>query len=46
MEVNKRCNLRCQHCDFWHRDDNDRDNYLSIDRKRQILSEYAAMNDQ
>ena len=46
MEVNKRCNLRCQHCDYWHRDDNDRDNYLSIDRKRQILSEYAAMNDQ
>jgi MoaA/NifB/PqqE/SkfB family radical SAM enzyme len=45
MEVNKRCNLRCQHCDFWQRDDDDRANYLSLDRKRDILTEYAAMND-
>lgn len=42
--VNKRCNLRCQHCDFWTNDDADRDNYLSWPRKREILAEFAEMN--
>lgn len=44
MEVNKRCNLKCKHCDFWTRDDDDRANYLTFERKREILFEYAAMN--
>jgi len=25
VEVNERCNLRCQHCDYWHRKDDDRE---------------------
>ncbi len=44
MEVNKRCNLRCTHCDFWQRTDDDKPNYLSIDHKREILSEFASLN--
>lgn len=44
MEINKRCNLRCQHCDFWRRDDEDRAKYLTLGRKREILSEFASMN--
>lgn len=44
MEVNKRCNLRCTHCDFWQRNDEDREKYLSLERKAQILHEFAEMN--
>lgn len=44
MEVNKRCNLKCTHCDFWLRDDRDRANYLSRDRKREIIAEFAHMS--
>jgi hypothetical protein len=32
--VNRRCNLRCQHCDFWTNDDADRHNYLSWGNRR------------
>ena len=44
MEVNKRCNLRCTHCDFWQRDDSEKSKYLTIDQKREILTEFAALN--
>ena len=44
MEVNKRCNLRCTHCDFWQRDDSDRPNYLTLDQKAVILDDLASMN--
>lgn len=44
VHVNKRCNLRCQHCDFWKLDDSDKPNYLSWERKREILAEFAEMN--
>ena len=46
VQVNKRCNLRCQHCDFWMLDDDDKPNYLSWPRKREILEEFAGMNRQ
>jgi len=26
VHVNKRCNLRCQNCDFWELDDSDKHN--------------------
>ncbi len=41
--INKRCNLRCQHCDFWQLNDDDRPNYLSPERRLEVLSEFAAM---
>lgn len=44
LEVNKRCNLRCQHCEFWLRNDNDRDSYLSPTRKSEIIAEFAEMS--
>ncbi|MDB2408065.1 radical SAM protein [Jannaschia sp.] len=44
MEINKRCNLRCTHCDFWQRDDADKANYIAFDAKVQVLDELAAMN--
>ena len=44
MESNKSCNLRCTHCDFWRRDDNDNENYLPRARKREVVAEFAEMN--
>jgi len=44
MEVNKRCNLKCTHCDFWQRNDDDRENYLSRERKQELITEFAAMS--
>lgn len=44
VHVNKRCNLRCQHCDFWKLDDHDKPNYLPWRRKEEIIAEFAEMN--
>ena len=44
MESNKSCNLRCTHCDFWRRDDNDNENYLPRARKREVVAEFAEMS--
>ena len=44
LQINKRCNLRCQHCDFWKLDDDDRPRYLSMDRRREWRCAIATMN--
>ncbi len=44
VHVNKRCNLRCQHCKFWMVDDGDRMNYLPWERKRDILGEFSELS--
>jgi MoaA/NifB/PqqE/SkfB family radical SAM enzyme len=44
VTVNQRCNLRCQHCYFWQRDDSDRPNYMSQDRLHETMAEFADMN--
>lgn len=44
LEVNKRCNLRCQHCDFWQRNDDDRSQYLSVARRAALIGEFASLN--
>lgn len=44
LKVNKRCNLRCQHCDFWMLDDDDSANYLPWERKREIMAEFAEIS--
>lgn len=44
METNKRCNLKCIHCDFWKRDESDKDNYLSRERKREVVEEFAEIS--
>jgi len=43
METNKSCNLRCTHCDFWQRDDANKANYLSRQRKSEIVAEFAPL---
>ena len=44
IQTNKRCNLRCEHCDFWKLDDADRARYLGPARRRELLAEFAGMN--
>lgn len=44
LQINKRCNLRCEHCDFWKLDDADRARYLSQARRREVLAEFAGLN--
>lgn len=46
IQTNKRCNLRCEHCDFWKLDDADRARYLGPARRHEVLAEFAAMNPQ
>ena len=44
VETNKRCNLRCTHCDFWQRNDDDRASYPSRERKREVIAEFAELS--
>ncbi len=44
VQVNQRCNLKCGHCKFWERDDDDRPNYLPWPRMQEILGEFREMN--
>ncbi len=43
LQVNKRCNLRCTHCEFWMRDD-DFSNYLDVMRLGEIVEEFSEIN--
>lgn len=44
VHVNKRCNLRCQHCDFWQLNDADKSRYLQGEHMCELLEEFAGMN--
>ncbi|MEX0807931.1 MAG: radical SAM protein [Dongiaceae bacterium] len=44
VTVNQRCNLRCQHCYFWQRDDDDRPNYMSQPHLHEVIGEFAEMS--
>ena len=44
LQVNKRCNLRCEHCDFWMRRDDDLENYLGGERLREVIEEFSELN--
>jgi MoaA/NifB/PqqE/SkfB family radical SAM enzyme len=44
VHVNRRCNLRCQHCVYWKLDDGDKMNYMPWERKREIIDEFAELN--
>ena len=43
VDVNKRCNYKCQHCEYWKNDDSDKDNYISIEHRNEIIAEFAEM---
>ncbi len=44
IDINKRCNFKCQHCLYWKNDDSDKENYLSIQRRNEIIDEFSAMS--
>jgi len=44
VQVNKRCNLRCEHCHFWKLNDADKGRYLQGERMQELLGEFAGMN--
>ena len=44
LQLNQRCNLRCQHCVYWTLNDDDRAHYLSRDRRRELITELAELN--
>jgi len=44
IETNRRCNLKCAHCCYWHEKDTDAANYLSLPRKLEVLGEFHALN--
>lgn len=44
LSINKRCNLKCEHCSFWKDDDDDRDAYLSREGRRRVLRELHELN--
>jgi MoaA/NifB/PqqE/SkfB family radical SAM enzyme len=46
VDVNRRCNLRCQHCMYWKTPTTAKSGQISIDRRDQILGEFAALNRQ
>jgi MoaA/NifB/PqqE/SkfB family radical SAM enzyme len=41
---NRRCNLRCPSCTYWKLDDDERARYISRERKREILEEFAELS--
>jgi MoaA/NifB/PqqE/SkfB family radical SAM enzyme len=43
IDINKRCNLKCQHCLYWEKDDSDKENYISIQRRNEIIDEFSEM---
>lgn len=44
LQINKRCNLRCGHCDFWMRNDDGIAGYLAGDRLGDVIEEFSEMN--
>lgn len=43
MELNQACNLRCNHCDYWKLNDDDKGRYLSLERKFELIDEFAQL---
>lgn len=44
IDVNQRCNLRCQHCMYWKVKTDDSSTHISIERRDEIIEEFAGMN--
>ena len=44
IDVNQRCNLRCQHCMYWKTKPLDPALHMSISRRNEILREFAELN--
>ncbi|HEX2964930.1 MAG TPA: radical SAM protein [Syntrophorhabdaceae bacterium] len=44
IDINQRCNLRCQHCLYWKAKAVDSGAELSIDRRNELLREFAELS--
>jgi MoaA/NifB/PqqE/SkfB family radical SAM enzyme len=44
IEINKRCNLRCEHCHYWKADPEDGTHGISAERRSEILVEFAQLS--
>lgn len=43
LQTNQRCNLKCTHCEYWRLNDEDSANYLSFERRTELIREFAAL---
>lgn len=43
LQTNQRCNLRCTHCHYWKNTDADKPNYLTVERRRELVAEFAEL---
>ena len=43
LQTNQRCNLRCTHCEYWRLDDDDRAHYVTLEGRRELVREFAAL---
>lgn len=46
LQTNQRCNLRCTHCFYWQLTDANKASYLSLARRRELVSEFAELGGQ
>jgi MoaA/NifB/PqqE/SkfB family radical SAM enzyme len=44
LQINRRCNLKCTHCDFWMNDVDDRSEHRTPERDREIIEEFARLS--
>jgi len=44
IDINRTCNLRCQHCMYWKAKPDDTVGVISMDRRNEIIQEFAEMN--
>lgn len=43
LQTNQRCNLRCTHCNYWQNTDSEKASYLSLERRRELVAEFAEL---
>ncbi len=46
LQTNQRCNLRCTHCEYWRNDDDQKASYVSLEGRRELVREFAALGGQ
>ncbi|MEE3368124.1 MAG: radical SAM protein [Planctomycetota bacterium] len=43
-DINQQCNLKCKHCMFWARPELELPGHISIERRSEIIAEFAELN--
>jgi MoaA/NifB/PqqE/SkfB family radical SAM enzyme len=44
VDINQHCNLRCQHCMYWRREEVAQPGHISLARRGEIIAEFAELN--